>query len=531
MKRIIFVFSLITPFTFSQFAQADPSDGKFSFSVGTSYLEIAHGFNSSLGARLYLHHDYKGHILDQGLEIKGSSFRFKLSNLGQDNLLKNSILAKIEYRTIKKISRRIVYEGTHGLGFFRLPSLFSCETDFKPLPLSVWAFRLSESLRTQRPMRLSRKLALTSEVGLKGVFSTDAEHSSSWEQIVDHAQAVSAFSYLQGNLGLRLNRRVRSNFDVYSEYRGSIRTSAYAPITPLFNQEVSIGFKTEEVRDNEFGLSLHLPLQSDLIEAESLNQKRRINFNLSRGWGNSWQLSSKVAYAEDDYTDLILSLLKSWGDSHIQAFLYHSPYGNSYGIQFLFRRGEVNRDLISQIYEHRPSFRGYCPSICPHHPTPPDSSVWHSFEEMVNWLNTPEKVVWYANFVLAYLHDHNNEGGLFNAYTPKEVFDRGGGNCTEKSGFQAYCLSRNGYEAYAVGFTARSITHAVCVFKDRNTGKWNVLDRGKYYRVGADSIEEAMDRLFPGWISFDIIDPASISTLTQVESITKRVILNWFEDN
>ena len=531
MKRIIFVFSFITSFTFSQFAQADPFDSKFSFSVGTSHLEVVHRFNSSLGARAYLHHDYQGHILDQSLEIKGSSFRFKLSNLGQDNLLKNSILAKIEYRTIRKISKRLVYEGTHGLGFFRLPSLFSYKTDFKPLPLSVWAFRLNESIRTPKSMRLSKELTLAPRVGLRGVFSTDAEHSSSWRQIVDYAEAVSAFSYLRGNLALRLNRKVGENLDAYSEYGGSIRTSAYAPITPLFNQEVSIGLKTEQVGANEFGLSLHLPLQRDLIEDESLNQRRRVDYNLRRNWGDSWELNSEVEYGEGDYTTLILSLLKSWGDFHIQAYFYRSPYGGSYGIQFQFGKGKTDRNLISQIYEHRPNSRGQCFSFYPESPEPPDSSVWHSFEKTVDWLDTPEKVAWYADLVLAYLYDHNDESGLFNIYTPKEVFEKGGGNCTEKSCFQAYCLSRNGYEAYAVSFTARSIAHAVCVFKDKATGKWNVLNTGEYYKVETDNIEEALDRLFPGWISFDIIDPASTSTLTQVESITKRVILNWFEDN
>ena len=96
--------------------------------------------------------------------------------------------------------------------------------------------------------------------------------------------------------------------------------------------------------------------------------------------------------------------------------------------------------------------------------------------------------------------------------------------------FQTYCLRYHGYEAYSVQFLDFGSVHTVCIYKDKNTGKWNAIDYGCVYSLSVDSFQEILNIIYPGWVQFRILDTQTGNTEKIFVTSTKQFIQKWLED-
>jgi hypothetical protein len=196
------------------------------------------------------------------------------------------------------------------------------------------------------------------------------------------------------------------------------------------------------------------------------------------------------------------------------------------GIQLLIGQ-KASSKIIGGCKEKRTTIPEYAAIGYSYSESKHPNLIGKSFEEVVSALDTPEKIAGYVRG-FKYLDDHNDISGWFDLYTPQEVFQNNGGNCTEQSGFEAYILRQHGYEAYTLGEIARSFTHAICIYKDEHG--WNALDYGMMYEARANTPEELLNMIYPGWFSLTINDPNNGESIRQIDSSSKTYLLNWLQE-
>lgn len=146
------------------------------------------------------------------------------------------------------------------------------------------------------------------------------------------------------------------------------------------------------------------------------------------------------------------------------------------------------------------------------------------FNATVIKLDSPEKVAWYVGHYFNY----KSKKPFRN---PQQIFYTREGDCVDQMNFQTYCLRQHGYEAYTIQMLDLGSSHTICVYKNKNTGKWNAIDYWNVYEINADSYKEVFNKLYPGCVSFQIrnTDKGDIEKLYLMSS--KLYIQNWLEED
>ncbi len=148
----------------------------------------------------------------------------------------------------------------------------------------------------------------------------------------------------------------------------------------------------------------------------------------------------------------------------------------------------------------------------------------YDFEDAIDELDTPDEIVEFTDQYFEYdVHDR----GIPKA--PEEIYYSRRGHCVDQMRFQAYCLKRHGYEAYVVQYFANGSAHAICIFRDKDTNKWDVLEYNNYNHIQAENIEEViLNWRSPGAYEFHVANPEDFSLVKWVYSRTSQEVFNWF---
>ncbi|MEW6104288.1 MAG: hypothetical protein AB1630_10845 [bacterium] len=492
MKRLILCISL-------------PCFTQSTLTLGTKDIIYNKGFNKGIKTRLILKRENLGEIIETGFRVEKDGMSFKISHINKDNLLKNSILLKIDRKNERRVFKKARYITEEGIGIAYLKSLFIPDwNSYSKEPTTAYIFTLNRKLE-------SALNSIKWNIGTKGILSIPSPKL--WDE--EHlGYVVGMMSFLRGYFGFDVERGV-----INGGINGFMQTSSYAPITPLQNYEAMVGLKRKGIE-----VSSYFPLKTQLYSQDAFDQGKRSILSLSL---NNWSLEGLFGYEQNQYG---VQFERQFSKFSLSLFWANSKNNKeTYGIQVTL--GGKNPEILKDVIQDRkisipttssgPSQRGEWSN-------PPANLSSLGFEETISLLDSPDKVAWYTDNYFRYLDDHNDD--LFKIYLPSRVFELKGGNCTEQMGFEAYALREHGYEAYTCGIIATSLTHAICVYKDKTTGKWNLIDYGTIREVQSENLEELLDKYNPGWFSFSLKDPSSSKTLGQRDSPSKKYLIDWFEE-
>ncbi|MEW5767791.1 MAG: hypothetical protein AB1797_09220 [bacterium] len=187
--------------------------------------------------------------------------------------------------------------------------------------------------------------------------------------------------------------------------------------------------------------------------------------------------------------------------------------------------GEREEDILENILDKEktvPKGSSVYPLDCSYLWEPPEVEGL-SFQETISQLDTPEKVAWYAGNYFEYESTPNK------FCEPEEIFNLKKGACDDQMGFQAYALSRHGYEAYILQQVTVDFGHAICLYKDKETSKWNGISYYKLFETQANSPEELFEMTYPGAFSMMIRDTSDGKVLGQFDSSSRDYLLRWLK--
>jgi len=530
MKRIALTIFILSWGTLSN---ADMSGSFFtnsSLSFGTKEVSYLYKFQGLKG-KVYFRQDDYGQRFEDGILFygetgKGKLWLFKISKIHKDNLLADSVLSKVEIKWSAPLKKKILHSQEWRAGYFYLPSLFGAEEvgyigKYQTFPADVFAFGFEQAL--SRPYHFPKTVAEW-KVDLRGLLSFESDLNSSGDM-------TAAFSYLKCGLNLGTKREIATNLWLGIGYEGFFRTANYGPIIdPLQNHELSASFSFNIGERKRLDFKIYEPLKTEVISVDSLGQGRRAEAQLKI---NDWQFEGiwKGNYPDEEFIiqpgNCFGALVsKRFENSKISLFWNKDKEDSKAGFQLTIGQ-DLSPEIIGGGLKEKKATVPESPALTYYYaPETKLNLEGKSFEEVVTALDTPEKVAWYTNY-FEYFDDHNDISGLFKMYTPEEVFDLKGGNCTEQSGFEAYVLSQHGYKAYNIGVIARLFTHAICIYEDET--EWNALDYDAIYLAGAQNPQELLDMIYPGWFSLTIKNPSNGKSIKQIESSTKSYILDWVE--
>lgn len=510
MNRLIlfFLISLLFPY----FAQS-------TLTLSTKDIIYNKEFSHGIKTRLILKRENMGEIIETGFKVEKNGLSFKISHINKDNLLNDSILAKVDRKRDKNVFKKAKYTMEEGIGIAYLKSLF--------IPGFDYSFKESKEPTTAYIFTLNRKLdgillrpnnSIGWNTGVKGILSIPSHNLWDEERWAD---VVGMMSFLRGYFGFDVERRLKKDIGINGGIDGFIQTSSYAPITPLQNYEVRISLKKKRIE-----LSSYFPLKTQFYSQDTFDQGKRSILSI---FSNNWSMKGILGYDQNQYGVLFDRQFSKFGLGLFWVNNKDKDY-ETYGVQFTL--GGRNPEIIKDVVQDRKitiPFTSSGPRRQGEWFNPPVDLSSLDFDQTISLLDSPDKVAWYTNRYFRYLDDHNDD--LFKIYLPHRVFELKGGNCTEQMGFEAYALREHGYEAYTLGIISTSFTHAICVYQDKTTKRWNLVDYGTISEVQSEDLEELMDKYNPGWFSFSIKDPSSSKTLKQTDSSSKTYLINWFEAN
>ncbi|GEM_PF-3977306 len=122
-----------------------------------------------------------------------------------------------------------------------------------------------------------------------------------------------------------------------------------------------------------------------------------------------------------------------------------------------------------------------------------------SVEELASLLKTPEQVVAYLEEFVRYDDDRLKDAkGDYGSMTPNEVARLLKGVCRDQHPFVVSVMKEGqGVNGKTIGYAAPDTSHAIALYQDPDSGKWNVIEYGRIHYTRADSAEEAFDRIRP----------------------------------
>lgn len=120
-------------------------------------------------------------------------------------------------------------------------------------------------------------------------------------------------------------------------------------------------------------------------------------------------------------------------------------------------------------------------------------------EELAKTLRTPEQVVAYLAQFVTYDDDRLKDSkGDYGSLTPNEVASLLKGVCRDQHAFMLSVMQEGqGVEGRQIGYMSPDTSHAIGVYRDPGTGKWNVIEYGRIHRTEAATAEQAFEAVRP----------------------------------
>lgn len=122
-----------------------------------------------------------------------------------------------------------------------------------------------------------------------------------------------------------------------------------------------------------------------------------------------------------------------------------------------------------------------------------------SVEELAQVLKTPEQVVAYLGEFVTYDDDRLEDAkGNYGSMTPNEVARLLKGVCRDQHPFMVSLMKEGaGIEGKTIGYTSPGTAHAISVYRNPETGKWNVIEYDRIHYTEADTAEAAFTHVRP----------------------------------
>lgn len=468
--------------------------------------------------------------LEQGITYKsfkedGPAFKVALSRFSRISLSDPSWLAKIDHTVVYRTGQNTVLTATNGLGYFMLPSELTFTPRYvnDPYTLHYICFRTDHRLSNEETVPLSEngKYFMNWKAGFKGILSVDEKSVKRFEEI------DGSFTYGRLYADTSLHRAAGESGDVYLGYYGAVQNSFSLLIMPLQNHELYIGFSAPLAERLKAGLCAFEPLKYQIYRENYLFQDRRVSAGLDYSLSRRAGIGASALADKGGRVYGSAKLAIDLGAARATALFAQNTLDTVYSIGIELGFGKTGLKLSEYNYRKiiRPTYVYYKPAAAG---LPPATA---SFEDAVAMLDTPEKIASYDGERLSYLSDNNGSGFLSGWYSPEEVYRRQGGNCAEQMSFESYVLRRHGYESYLLGFTAPGVNHDMCVYRDKTTGLWDVMDYDRVLPVNASTPEGAIEKIYPNWFFAELLDPVSFAPVKHVDSMTRWMITDWFEGN
>jgi hypothetical protein len=118
--------------------------------------------------------------------------------------------------------------------------------------------------------------------------------------------------------------------------------------------------------------------------------------------------------------------------------------------------------------------------------------------ELAMYLKTPEHVAAYLADAVDYDYARLKDSkGDYGSLRPDEVAALLKGVCRDQHVFAVEVMKRGGAEGRQVGYLSPDTSHAIAVYRDPKSGKWNVMEYGHIHYTEADDAETAFTRVRP----------------------------------
>lgn len=489
--------------------------------IGTK--DVKYVFPSGgLSANIYALKDIHGNFLEEGYHYYKPGFNFKLSTFQKDNLLDNSVAAKASWLRAGKGWWGHNFQNKTILGAFYFPSMYSYGTSFEASPAYAIAIKkhwlLSDRTKTLFDFDLNWETGFELCGGFNpsyiNPFDTDDSSGSKRDMLMTYWQMWPTFN-------ATLKKPLAADTRLVLSYDAAIQNATDVPIYFLQNYEAGIGLE-----HGFFRIMKYCPLMEQVIRDQYPYQDERWQgeFNVPL----MFDVDLKGEFVIKDNRIYTVAASKRFKALSVGLFVARDYADRKIGFQVGW--GGTNANTVGNYYAKRDALAA-SRSVAPtdvNLASPPDVSGITSLTGLAAVIDSPEKAVWYvANHI-----DYDLGNIMFDWRTPERVFDGKKGYCSEKAGLQSYLLSQNGYETKLVGFVSRNEMHTVCIYKDQSTGKWLGIDnhdtRLYQYDTQADSPEDFMNMIFPGWLVYT--EKQDSGTITkQVDSTTRWYILDWFD--
>jgi predicted transglutaminase-like cysteine proteinase len=130
-----------------------------------------------------------------------------------------------------------------------------------------------------------------------------------------------------------------------------------------------------------------------------------------------------------------------------------------------------------------------------------------SLGQLAERYRTPQAIARFLTQEFTYQTDETLFGTLEHWQRPEEFLARRAGDCEDYALLARELLRRNWIKAEALSMVKADGTgHTVCVFRDPH-GRYQVIDEGRLYQLGAASLPEVATRLAPDWAQAGLVEP------------------------
>jgi hypothetical protein len=484
--------------------------------IGTKDLNYQFNMNQAMPGEMYLLKDIQGNILEYGAALGLGGIDWKLAYSKKDNLLNNSLFFKgTKSGGFSLFGQPFSCYGF--LGYAAMPSAYSLWTSFEASSTNFFVGGGDvEMLKTWGT-------ATAFKSGLKGMMTYRPGATGNDASDIMFLDSLKWYNDLAYNFPLgAINGVVAYDLD--------IRMATTVPFSLLYNQGPRIG-----IGANFWSLAYFYPVQEMYLREKYPYQGKRLEAGLKLPLPNAFRFDVGAVLPREGVSNVSVMFSKEMMPGlNASAFWSQNYVDNRVGIQIAF--GEDSFDALGRTYLAKETVTNrQSATVQTVTMTDPGVNV-PTLDDLVPLLTSPEAASWYGYTKLSYYDAHNGLSGFFNLYTPQEVFSQKKGNCIEVSRLQAYLLSRNGYETKIVEFAARANPHALCLYKDRTTGKWNAIENNVtsnpapyVYQTNANNVADLLNAIYPGWFSYAVKDN-NLAIIQQVDSTTKWYLNDWFEE-
>ncbi len=513
LKLYILIIILFIPIK-NLFSLTDTVLNNLILGVGTKEERIGWKFSENFFISRYYKFDKNFNKIESGATIykkisPAVNLKFKISSINKDSILKNSLFMKQDINFIL-----YGFNVKTGIGIITLPELKSREpgTEKNISPTFITGYYNIFYGTDANKIDEKTLWANIHSFGITGINPIQGYHDNYPYTFLNFL----SWYYISPGFGIKywfLNKiAIGLDYFNYSHFLYDFSYLKNHYITPLLffkiSKNILLKHKYYYNLTNQIYFDNYF-LQGNRLLTELLTPKIKFTF--------IWNFDLQEIIAESEYTY----------KKNINIFLYaiNENKQTSFGIQFKLNlkskhffkniNFKYNMKPQNKIMEHQSYI-----SLS----NPPQVENL-TFDEITSVLNTPEKAAWYAGNFLNYDYDYTS--GIF---SPEETFNNKKGVCMEQMSFQSYCLRKNGYNSYTLVFDTCEFSHALCIYQDKKTGKWNAIEYDDIYYTYADSPSEVLEQIYPGWVSWKLYNPETEEIKKIFFSETEQYIFNWFEN-